>query len=478
MVLGLMVYALAREQTLPLLLGWALLFGLYLLLIWGAKESPLWLLLLLAAAARLLLLPSVPSLSDDYFRFLWDGHLLLAGEHPFAHAPVWYRQADAPEVAGLTTELYKGLNSPTYFTIYPPLAQALFALAARIGENNIYISIVALRLPLMLVEGLAIWLMLRLLPLYRLPRHRVLLYALNPLVILELAGNLHMEALLLPFILLLLWGLHLLGNFSLRAAGANSSLGAFSSAAVALNKAGVQQIGGGSRSVKWGVFLVSAGFAGAVASKLWPLLLGPFILLKIQGKVARLWLLLSAVLLLLLFLPLYDSALFSGMSSSFSLYFQHFEFNASLYYMLRYLGTLYAGYNLIGLLGPGLGLLATGLILFFSNKSVQQAWSIPKTIMLLYGLFLLCATTVHPWYVIPLLVLMPFTNYKFPLLWSGLVFLTYAGYAPAGYKEPILLVVLEYALVLGMLCWELRHRGMNNSSLRARHHTLTAKVYY
>ena len=166
--------------------------------------------------------------------------------------------------------------------------------------------------------------------------------------------------------------------------------------------------------------------------------------------------LLSAVLLLLLFAPFFGKPLLEGMFSSLSLYFQRFEFNASLYYVLRTAGQWLIGFNPIVQLGPLLALLAAGLILYFSIKAEKQGWPLPKTILLLYGLFLLCATTVHPWYVLPLLALMPFTSFRFPLVWSGLVFLTYAGYSPTGYQEPLGLVALEYGLVLAVLVWELR----------------------
>ena len=168
------------------------------------------------------------------------------------------------------------------------------------------------------------------------------------------------------------------------------------------------------------------------------------------------WITLSAFLLLALFLPLFGKPLLEGTFQSLSLYFQRFEFNASVYYLLRTFGQWIIGYNPIVQLGPVLALVATGLILYFSNKGVRRDWNIPKTMMLLYGLFLLFATTVHPWYVLPLLAFMPLTEFRFPLIWSGLAFLTYAGYTPTGYSEPLLLVALEYAAVFGMLVWELK----------------------
>ncbi len=421
-----MVYGVERYQTGPLLVGFGLLFGLYLMLVWGAKELPFWSYLLLAAVARLLLLPSVPSLSDDFYRFLWDGHLLVGGLHPFSHPPDWYMQAGVPAVENISQELYQGLNSKSYFTIYPPLAQALFAFAAWLGGGNMQAGIILLRLPLFLAECGTVWLMLKLLKQYGLSRRRVLLYALNPLVVLEITANLHLEGLAVFFLLLLVWSL------------------------VRIEKSRLS----GEKSKP---FWTAVAFAGAVASKLWPLLLGPYLLLKLEGNKRWQWLLLSAGILLVLFVPLFGKPLLEGMLQSLSLYYQRFEFNASLYYLLRELGYWIFGFNLIVQLGPVLAVLAAGLILFFSNRSVKRGWDISKTLLLLYGLFLLCATTVHPWYVIPLLALMPLTNFRFPLIWSALVFLTYAGYTQAGYEEPMFLVALEYVVVILVLWWELKH---------------------
>lgn len=437
--LGMLVYSVERYQTAHLMAGFGLLFGLYLLLLWGAKEISLMPLLILGAVARLLLIPAIPSLSDDFYRFLWDGHLLLEGLHPFSHTPEWYMQKGAPVVQGLTPELYESLNSKSYFTIYPPLAQGLFVLAAGIGGTDLLTGVIVLRIPILLAEAGTIWLMLVLLKRYRLPQSRVLLYALNPLVILELVGNLHLEAFAIFFLMLLMWAVSGLTKFRMQPDGSVSK-------AARRNSNWTMN----SRKSIW----AAIAFAGAVASKLWPLLLGPYLLLKMGWKKSWLWLLLSAVLLLLLFAPVFGEPLLEGMQNSLSLYYQRFEFNASLYYVLRALGLWVLGFNPIQQVGPLLALLATGLILYYSWKAKVWGWSTAKTLMLLYGLFLLCATTVHPWYVLPLVALMPLTNFRFPLFWSGLAFLTYAGYTAKGYTEPLALVALEYVLVFAVLIWE------------------------
>jgi len=69
--------------------------------------------------------------------------------------------------------------------------------------------------------------------------------------------------------------------------------------------------------------------------------------------------------------------------------------------------------------------------------------------------YFLLSTTVHPWYVATPLLLCLFTKYKFPILWSGLVFLSYMAYGAEGYSENMWLVATEYILLLSFAIWEI-----------------------
>ena len=80
-----------------------------------------------AILARLTLLPLAPELSDDIYRYLWDGHLLTQGVNPYAHPP----GDDA--LAALRTPWHGEINHPEVPTIYPPLSQLLFGAVALLG---------------------------------------------------------------------------------------------------------------------------------------------------------------------------------------------------------------------------------------------------------------------------------------------------------------------------------------------------------
>lgn len=88
---------------------------------------PLLVLLLLAGGAQLLV---PPQLSDDVYRYLWDGHVALSGIDPYRFAP------DDPALAALRpagtwpAEVWGRVNHPDIPTIYPPVAQGVFVLGA------------------------------------------------------------------------------------------------------------------------------------------------------------------------------------------------------------------------------------------------------------------------------------------------------------------------------------------------------------
>src|SRR5690606_30827687 len=57
-------------------------------ILWLKTESfSFFSLLSLAIGFRLILLFSIPELSNDFYRFIWDGELLNRGINPFAHKP-------------------------------------------------------------------------------------------------------------------------------------------------------------------------------------------------------------------------------------------------------------------------------------------------------------------------------------------------------------------------------------------------------
>src|SRR5437867_4243675 len=86
--------------------------------------------LAVAVPARLALLPTAPSLSGDLYRYVWEGRVLLHGGNPYRQSP------DDPWLAPLRDhEIYANVNHKNLATIYPPLAEAGFALVALLSPT-------------------------------------------------------------------------------------------------------------------------------------------------------------------------------------------------------------------------------------------------------------------------------------------------------------------------------------------------------
>jgi hypothetical protein len=158
----------------------------------------------------------------------------------------------------------------------------------------------------------------------------------------------------------------------------------------------------------------------------------------------------------ILFLPFVSSDLISSYTNSVGLWFRNFEFNASLYYIAREIGYLFRGYNEIAVIGkimPSIAIVFLATIAVVrKNRSPQQLISV-----LLLGLtfYYFTTTTMHPWYLSTLIVLSVFTKYRFAMVWSAAMILSYQAYANDPWQENLWFVAFEYAIVFGYLMWEI-----------------------
>lgn len=79
-----------------------------------------------------------PVLSDDLYRYVWEGRLWLEGFNPYGIAP------DDPSLAPLRDELWASINNKSLATVYPPLSQLLFAISAWLGGGIGTVKLLAL----------------------------------------------------------------------------------------------------------------------------------------------------------------------------------------------------------------------------------------------------------------------------------------------------------------------------------------------
>jgi len=185
----LLLYDLARHPAFTLLalgLGAAgLTFSVRLLQ--RAAEAPISrgaAILLVAVLIRLLVIALPPTLSDDAFRYLWDGRVAAAGFNPYREPP------DSPTLAPLRDDLWRRLPHREVATVYPPLALSAFSIAARFP-----VPLPIWKLLATAADLAACALLLALARRSGLPEARVAWYAWNPLVVLEVAGMGHVDAL-------------------------------------------------------------------------------------------------------------------------------------------------------------------------------------------------------------------------------------------------------------------------------------------
>ena len=157
------------------------------MLLWGIvislrqpKRGRIWMIFLAAVAVRAVLLASPPTLSDDLFRYLWEGRASLGGGNPYLNPPA--------DPAWPVDPIRAQVNHPTISSIYPPLAQWLFAALGAIAYTPLSIKG---------CMGLCDALVAAVLGSILAGRGRSLsgawLYALHPLAAVESAGSGHLE---------------------------------------------------------------------------------------------------------------------------------------------------------------------------------------------------------------------------------------------------------------------------------------------
>lgn len=403
------------------------LFALYLLVIFNFQfsifNSPLKFWISAAILLRLLLVFAMPNLSNDVYRFIWDGRLLVQGFNPFDHLPEFYLESLVP-VEGIDRTLFEAFGAKNTYSVYPPVAQAQFGSACWLFPKNIYWCSVVMKLWLFAFEAGSIFLMVKLLRRFQMPARNVLLYALNPLIIIEITGNLHFEGAMIFFLLLAVWLLTRDGQLPT----AKSHL------------------------------LSAIAFALSICSKLLTLMFLPFFIRKMGWGRSLRYFLVTGLATVLLFLPVVNVNFLSNFGDSLNLYFQKLEFNASLYYLFRWVGYQFSGYNMIAVIGPLLGGIAAVGILWMAFRNLrgpQLRWEKMLELWLFsICLYLACTTTMHPWYLALPVALCIFTKWRFPVVWSGLIFLTYFNYSYRPYWENLWVVAFEYLAVAAWFVWE------------------------
>jgi alpha-1,6-mannosyltransferase len=362
-----------RDEHTPTTLAWyGVVFAAYLASIFWAerrKSASLTIIWGGAIAFRLLLLFTTPSLSDDVYRYLWDGYVTNHGVSPYAY-PI-----DSPELDHLDIPLRALANHSWMASPYLPTAQFLFTGLTRwlpLHPAIFQISMVIFDL----LTGL---LLINLLNLSRLPTQRVLLYLWNPLVIIEVAHGAHLDAWMIFLTMLSLWL-----TFS-------------------------------SNRSKMSTWLAPVTLALATLTKFMPVLLLPILFWRWRWGQLVLYGLVTFVLLFPFGLqagwgltgPLDGSGLFGAVR----IYADQWNFNSGLFHWLEanYLPDLgvvetFEWAKRLALLA----LLAITVVVWFQARRRPDVRPALRLMAVPFMAYLLLTTTVHPWYALILLAFIPF----------------------------------------------------------------------
>ncbi len=328
--------------------------------------------LALGLLARLCLLPLPPS--DDIHRFIWEGEILARGFNPYLLSPIH------ASLAFLRDANWAGINHPDMATIYPPLAQTVFYLLAKLGQ-----SVPVFKIGFLGFDLLGFFVLRSIVLRGSGPdqdasgeigsrgAHVLAIYFMNPLLIFEIAGHGHFESLPVFF-----------------------NLAFF--AALTARKA-------------WAPVLLGLGAMTKISS----LALAPLLLPRLGWKRALAWGLAIA-------LSLGGTLWAVGAFAMLAKFATTFGFNSALPSLVDaffpFLSHAARG-------GITLGLFATAMVV--CPYCLRKA--LPERQALWYmGLLLLFAPTLHPWYLLWVLPFAALARSRPWLLLSGTILISYEVY--------------------------------------------------
>jgi len=361
---------------------------------------------------RLIFIVGEPKLSDDYYRFIWDGKLVANGENPYQSLP-----ADAESQNGLEKNMHNELmfrmNSPYYYSVYPPIQQLFFALTGY--SQSLPEALLVLRLLILIGEILLFIFLIKSVQSQFISLVSVSWIWLNPLWIIEVNGNLHFEGWMMTFIAI---GIYYLFKQK---------------------------------------FWIASIFMGISAGlKMVPLILVPIVKKWLGFNKAFFISVLAGIVFVISISWIFISAQQDHFFESIDLYYHKFEFNASIYFILREIGfyfgdthpIVYAGYILM----PIFSLIYCYLIFSKDSKIAKQYFLFSALILTSYYLL---STTVHPWYILPILFFSVLVGKWFGIVWSGLVFLSYSAYSN-NENFYYSIITIEYFLLFVFMYLEFR----------------------
>ncbi len=367
--------------------------SIFVIRYWGQSFISIELLIGFAILFRVMFLISDPNLSDDIYRYIWDGNVSVHGINPYQYEP------QSEHLTGLRDDaIYPHINHKDIPTIYPPLAQWIFQAVAWISLKPI-----AMKIAMVLFDLGTMLILLAMLKQVGRALSWIVIYAWNPLVVIEIAGSGHMDSIGIFF---LLAGI----LFALK-----------------------------GRSI-WASGVIGLAFVTKMAGL--PLI--AFLEdLRHRWKTVVLLVLACVAVIILCYLPFLDAS--DRWFTALGEYASRWEFNGFVYmYLKKGLESFFQGdpnpkefLSIVTDNKPRLVaklILGSGFLIFFGAlltrhyaKSFEnQKQNILRVAYLITSVLLLISPTLHPWYVVWIIPFLCFYPNPGWFIFSGLVLLTYA----------------------------------------------------
>jgi hypothetical protein len=420
-----------NNASVPFTLGWYVLAWVAYLgaILWAEWQKNISLKTLLAAALvfRAILLFTLPTLSSDVYRYMWDGYVANNGVSPYTYA------IDAPELDYLDNPQRAEANHAWMASPYLPAAQILFAGLTRLFPLHPFFFQAAMAI----FDLLAGLLLIDLLKLAKLPGYRSLIYLWNPLAVVEVAHGAHVDAWMIFLMMLALWL-----TFT-------------------------------PRYPKISSWLTPAILALAILTKGLPLLLLTILFWRwrwwqsvLCGAVVFIWLAFAGLQAGWGLTGPLDGV---GLFGALRIYADRWNFNSGLFHWLEALrqtwgiveANLWAKYVALG------AMLVALAVIWVKAHRPQPPRSLLRLMSAPLMAYILLTPTLHPWYLLILLVFVPFLapaasesrwNWLAVAPWvylSGAIALSYVSYLdPLDLREYEWVRFTEWLPTLGfLLAW-------------------------
>lgn len=371
----------------------------------GLRDTPtgseyILLILFFGILFRVILFPADYVTSPDVNRYIWEGKVISNGFNPYSSAP------DADNLYHLRDDVYEKLTFKHIPAIYPPAAQYVFTFTYFFFNENT----TGLKLIYLICEIISFIFILKLLELKKIPLNRIILYAWLPLPIMEYFVNAHIDPLLIMFIVMFVY-----------------------------------------HSEKRNTKLSALFLALSVLSKVISIILLPLILKQFGIKKSIIFILIFVLTIIAGYLPfVFDDI---NVLIALNKYVAKWEFNASIYYLLKLIFSDGTIARMICYAGLGISI----VIISFMYKDFSKA---------VYGVliaFVVFAATLYPWYLGWIAVLNPVFNfYSVTSLLFTINFSNFTPLAPE-WKEYVPVLLIQYVLFYVLLFYDFGKKILKNN---------------